>query len=587
MHYLIFLAIPIIYNFRKFQKERSTLITSLKEIKNSSHYEMVLNHHFTTFFTEMIFSFTVALFINEQDRNLFFIYCMYGAIAILSYFIFGLFIKYLEKQTDLNLFIPFKNKLFKDMRVNGAIVLLPFILFQFLYFSLSGDLFSEWGSWWFFGLFANLIFISIVTVICTVILLLKLIPNREITEPDFLEIIQKRLDQAGQSKLRLRWIEADFKNAFVIGVKLLSFTNETMFVGRTLRERFTLEEFDAVICHEIAHIVNRHYQKRVMFTLKSYFILTLFLLFIFPIIFFISWLSLREQTLMYIDSIVLLNVGFFILATFFVIFLTYRFSRSQEYEADAFAVMKLGVSFEALKSALEKLSNTDIPDYLKGKKLNQKQSYSSKWFGTHPQVSDRLKLLEEKMVRNLSFDYRPSVVKKIYNMLFSWKILIPNGVLALAFAFYLANDYQLNQKLLIEVQTSSAEDLLKNKELEARINSYPSILGPNFMAYIIVKNDAHLIDHYLSMGADKWTTLYYLEKYKKTELFKKYFPKFENELTRNEYFNLLKMSAQIESVETYQFLLSSVRAKELDNHQKSAIAKSFNDGQKRAPAAKE
>src|SRR5690606_15081662 len=105
---------------------------------------------------------------------------------------------------------------------------------------------------------------------CSVILMLRLIPNREITEPEYLAIIDKRLQQIQMENMRVRWIETDIKNAFVVGLKLLRFSNQTMFIGRSLRKTLTIEEFDAVIAHEVAHIANRHIHKRVIELMKNF-----------------------------------------------------------------------------------------------------------------------------------------------------------------------------------------------------------------------------------------------------------------------------------------------------------------------------
>lgn len=590
MHYLIFLAIPLVYNFLKFRKERSTFVASLKEIKNSNHHEMVLSHHFTIFFTEVIVAFTVPLFVFEKDHNLFFILCIYGLLAIFSYFIFVLFIKYLEKHTELDLLFPFKNKLFKEVRVNGLLVLLPFVLFQFLYFSLSDDVIKDWGSWWFVGIFANFILITVATIVCTVILLLKLIPNREITEPEFLEIINQRLSQIGYPKIRLRWIETDFKNAFVIGIKLLRFSNETMFIGKTLRERFSLEEFDAVICHEIAHIVNKHYQKRVLITLKSYFFLCISMISFLLGSFLVAGLLWREHSFIHSSLLLQANLAFFVLATIYVFYSTFRISRMQEYEADAYAVMKLGANVEALKTALEKLTiNQDLPEYLKAKKEKYRPTSFTKWylklFGTHPEVNERIQFIREKIDQNLSFDYQPSLLRKMKSIVISWRFYVPAVTGLFIFIFTLYHEYQSNQQLLVYVQTASREELLKNEELAKKINDYPSIFGPNFMSYVIVKNDPVLIDHFLKQGANKWMTLYYISQYKKSDLFRKSFSNLEKEITKEEYFYLLKYTAKNETMDIYHFLLTSSRASELSNAEMKTLAASLKAEAKRLPAS--
>ena len=51
-------------------------------------------------------------------------------------------------------------------------------------------------------------------------------------------------------KIRMKTI---IKNAFVVGIKILGFSNQTMFIGKNLRTMLTIEEFDAVIALKVPH----------------------------------------------------------------------------------------------------------------------------------------------------------------------------------------------------------------------------------------------------------------------------------------------------------------------------------------------
>src|SRR5690606_24503194 len=125
-----------------------------------------------------------------------------------------------------------------------ALIMLPILVYSVLNWTFQDEEASQKGSLWIVEFLTNIIFVSVLTISCTVIIMLRLLPNREITEPEYLEVINRRLSQIGVPKMRVKWIETDIKNAFVVGLKLLRFSNQTMFIGRNLRTMLTIEEFD-------------------------------------------------------------------------------------------------------------------------------------------------------------------------------------------------------------------------------------------------------------------------------------------------------------------------------------------------------
>src|SRR5690606_37986497 len=104
--------------------------------------------------------------------------------------------------------------------------------------------------------------------------------------------------------------------------------------------------------------------------------------------------------------------------------------RSHEYEADAYAVLNLGASSEALMSALDKLTTPgeDVPEYVKNKQLPKKSRlhFLTKFFSTHPSLEERKKMLEFKIIRGLSFDYYislPHKLRQVFKYAFNWKFI--------------------------------------------------------------------------------------------------------------------------------------------------------------------
>ena len=383
MLYVLFLVLAIGYNIRKFRKERAAFLTSLIEAKNSSHREMILGHHFYVFIFEGFLAVIVAHLLSEKAMVLGIpgLGTIYLCLVFSGFYLYQFFIRHIEKQTHLDLFDSFKNHLIKELRVNFAVIMLPIVVYSVINWAFQDSVYQEWGRYWFLGLLFNIIFVSVLTISCTVIIMLRLIPNREIIEPEYLDLIHKRLHQINQPHIRIRWIETDIKNAFVVGLKLLSFSNQTLFIGRSLRTTLSLDEFDAVMAHELGHVANRHIQKRLIDFMKNFISvivgtgIILFLVLGFSIFYWgdDSYLHTTSTTLL----VVFLSMAWFI----FNYSLLFDTIRSHEFEADGYAVMVLGANFSAFKSAIEKLSTVDeLPEYLKLKtRQNKKKGPLSKW----------------------------------------------------------------------------------------------------------------------------------------------------------------------------------------------------------------
>lgn len=130
MLYAFFLVIAVVYNWRKFRRERSSFLSSLIDAKDSSHREMILTHHFYVFVFEAFLSFIVAHFISERAFALGMIEIgiVYLVLLFSGLFLYQFFVRYIEKQTNLFLLESFKRQLFQEVRVNFAIILLPIFI---------------------------------------------------------------------------------------------------------------------------------------------------------------------------------------------------------------------------------------------------------------------------------------------------------------------------------------------------------------------------------------------------------------------------------------------------------------------------
>lgn len=600
MLYLLFIVLAIAYNLKKFRKERNAFLSSLIEAKHSSHREMILGHHFYIFIFEAFLAIIVAHLITEKAMSVGILGLgfLYLCLVFVGFYLYQFFIRYVERHTHLELYQSFKTHLIKELRVNFAMIMLPILVYSLINWTFQDGVYEEWGSLWFIGLFFNIIFVSVLTIVCSVIIMLRLIPNREITEPEYLEIINKRLAQIQQPNMRVRWIESDIKNAFVVGLKLLRFSNQTMFIGRSLRKTLTMEEFDAVIAHELAHVANRHIHKRVIDLLKNLISVILGISVILFMVLGISSLYWGEDA--YLHTVgtsmwcAVLCMGWFI----FNYALLFDTIRSHEFEADGYAVIELGASFTALKSALEKLTTTDeLPEYLKSiTKKNTEKGFVARWlsrtFSTHPELSIRISYLEYKISAGLPFNYYVSSAQKVrmwLGYLLNWRVAAPLTTMLVLSIFWGVRTIQDGQDAIAFIDSSSPEAIIKNKALVSKINSRPLLIGQTMMYFVVRKKDEKLIDYFIREGASKGKTLIYISQMKDYDLLQKYYVKLQSQLSEDEYFLVLRKTAQLNFTEGYRLLVNARRFEDLNPAYKEDLAR-FHHGEAeatRAPASVE
>lgn len=584
MLYVLFLIIAIGYNWRKFDKERDVFLSSLIEAKTEAHRKMILGHHFYIFIFEAFLAIIVADFISDRtiSGGILRLGGVYLSLIFSGFFLYYFFIRYIEKHTQIELWHSFKTHVIKELRVNFAIIMLPILIYALINWTFQDGVYEEWGSLWFIGLLFNIIFVSVLTIVCSVIIMLRLIPNREITEPEYLEIINKHLAQINMPNMRIRWIETDIKNAFVVGLKLFRFSNQTMFIGKSLRTSLTLEEFDAVVAHELAHVANGHIHKRVIDLLKNFISIILGTGFLMLLMIGFSFLYWGEDVHLHTDATSLMCVVSCLAWIIFNYSLLFDTIRSHEYEADAYAVIKLGASLGALRSALEKLTNTEeLPDYLKArtKKKGRKGpvgSWFARHFSTHPSLEMRMSSVQYKISAGLPFDHYISSAQKMrlwIGHLFNWKISVP---LTTAFVITLTWgvwSFKEGNEAIVFIQKSSSSEIMERKDLISKINSRPQLIGQSLMFHVVKKQDPHLIDYFLENGANKGRTLLYISQLKDFSLFQRYYTLHQNELSEDEYFSILRKTAQMNFTEGYRFLVNGKRFEDMNPSYKMDVSR--------------
>jgi Zn-dependent protease with chaperone function len=596
MLYALFLGIAIAYNVWKFFKEREAFVASLVEANNESHRLMILGHHFYIFIFEVFLALVVSHLMIEGslEVGLLGLGFAYLVILVLGFYLYHFFIKHVERLTGQDLCAPFRAHIIKELRVSIAVILLPILIYSLIHWSLQGNIYQEWGSLWFVGMLMNILFVSVLTIVCTVVIMLKLIPNREVTEPEYLEIINTRLKQVHLEEFRVRWIETDIKNAFVVGIQLFQFSNQTMFIGKRLRTMLTLEEFDAVIAHELAHAANRHIQRRMMLLLKNFVsILTGSVVIMLTVtgLCFLWWgedISVHQHTTLTLSVLATLS---WVLLNYVLLFDNLR---AQEYEADAYAVIELGAGLRAIQTALEKLTGQDeVPKYLKDKTQRPKSrfhSWLSSYFSTHPSLEARVASLEKKLRWDLPFDHYISPVQKAHTYLsqcFRWQFLVPSSALAAVALVWIIVSIREGGQLVAFVRKAPAAEIIANERILARINSRPALTGPSLMYYVVQRGEPELIDHYLSQGAEKGRTLVYIAQLQDIKLLKRYYSLHQKDLSENDYFLILRKTAALNFTAGYRFLINSDRFETLQPSYKQDLARLHEKSTDRAPASVE
>ena len=580
MLYALFLVIAILYNVRKFSKERAVFLNSLISATTQQHREMILSHHFHIFIFEAFLGFIVSHLISQGAFVIGIlgfggIYLLLIAFGLLLY---QYFLKFVERTTGLVLRKSFNQHVIKEFRVSFALIMLPILLYSVLNWTFQDEDASQKGSLWLLEFLTNIIFVSVLTISCTVIIMLRLLPNREITEPEYLEVINKRLAQIGMPKMRIKWIETDIKNAFVVGLKLLRFSNQTMFIGKSLRTMLTIEEFDAVIAHELAHVANRHIHKRVIELLKNFisalmgFGVIMLITLTFFHLYFGEDIGLYQKPVTVVSVLTCMSWLFFNYSFFFDII------RSHEYEADAYAVMKLGADFNAFKSALEKLSQTDeMPEYLKSRTKQPKpKTWFSRLFTTHPELSERIHSLETKMANGLPFNYyvsTPQKIRKSFGLVLQWKVSLPLASFLAFFGVWATFQVKEGSRLVTFVREQNPQAIINNELLSQQINSKPYLFGKSLMYYVVQKQNPELIDHFLNKGADPGRTLIYLSETRNFDLFRVYYGGLASNISEDEYYLILLRSADVNFTDGYRYLVNSSRFDTLKSDYKTDLAR--------------
>jgi len=207
-------------------------------------------------------------------------------------------------------------------------------------------------------------------------------------EPELYNLLENLAISRGLKTPTLRIIESDSLNAFASGIREGHYS---VSVTRGLIAALTRDEMEAVLAHEMTHVINKDVRTMVIASIFA------------GIISVICQLVFRG--LMYARSGKnnknagpLILIGFAIAAVGYVFAIVIRLmlSRTREYVADAGAV-ELTKNPDSMISALRKVSGRsklEAPDDVQGMFLdNERAGFTDALFATHPSINKRIAAL--------------------------------------------------------------------------------------------------------------------------------------------------------------------------------------------------
>ena len=280
--------------------------------------------------------------------NPFFLYIIY----VIAIFALKIFVAYLSFKIDKKKKYAFTDLfIWKDELFDSAVVSLIIILIMVF--------------------FKHIQFVNAMTVIMLALInsyYFLIVPLRALFQKKkYLknEEIESFLRNEGYS-YRIRIIKGKIENAFATGI--FPFT-KTILIGEPLSEKMTDNELKGVVFHEIGHLKLGHLYKMFFLNMVS----SIILVFLYGFSMKIIESQHYRDTIMEPVMVALVGLIYGVIA---FILIPYFFQRRLEYQADAFAVRKVGA--EQYVQTLEKLNEITENKMMKGSV-------------THPSLKDRIK----------------------------------------------------------------------------------------------------------------------------------------------------------------------------------------------------
>ncbi len=208
-------------------------------------------------------------------------------------------------------------------------------------------------------------------------------------EPQFFNLLENLCISRGMKTPTPRVIETDALNAFASGLHEGRFS---VTVTRGLLQSLDRDELEAVLAHELTHVINRDVRTMVIASIFAG-IITLLCQIIFRSIWWTGGGRGRGRGagVFWLVAIAVAAVGYLL-----AIVIRMAISRSREYVADAGSV-ELTKNPDAMISALQKVAghtHLDAPQSMRAMFLEEDDEGIFGLFATHPLVAKRIAALE-------------------------------------------------------------------------------------------------------------------------------------------------------------------------------------------------
>ncbi|WP_269513631.1 M48 family metallopeptidase [Brevundimonas subvibrioides] len=209
-------------------------------------------------------------------------------------------------------------------------------------------------------------------------------------EPQLYNLLENLAISRGLQTPTLRIIDSDSLNAFASGIREGHYS---VTVTRGLIAALDRDEMEAVLAHEMTHVINKDVRTMIIASIFAGIISVLCQL-VFRGMFYASGGRSRDNK----NGGPLILIGFAIAAVGYVFAIVIRMmlSRTREYVADAGAV-ELTRNPDAMISALRKVSGRSklqAPDDVQGMFLdNDREGFTDALFATHPSIEKRIAAL--------------------------------------------------------------------------------------------------------------------------------------------------------------------------------------------------
>lgn len=207
-------------------------------------------------------------------------------------------------------------------------------------------------------------------------------------EPELYNLLENLALSRGMRPPQLRIIESEAMNAFASGINERQYT---VTVTRGLMQALTPEELEAVLAHELTHVINRDVRTMVIAAVFAG-IITLLSQVIYRGLIYSggSRRSGKGNAIFVVIALAVAAVGYLL-----AIVIRLALSRSREFVADAGSV-ELTKNPDAMISALRKVAGgpkLEAPEQVRGMFFDNQGSGAMDLFATHPAIEKRIAAL--------------------------------------------------------------------------------------------------------------------------------------------------------------------------------------------------